>query len=95
MKITLTNPLWRYTGAKASWYFITIDGPYADKLKFEGRKGKGWRQVKVRAKIGNTEWETSAFPDKERGYVIPVKKSVRQAEQLKENEPIKLTLILI
>jgi hypothetical protein len=38
--------------------------------------------VRVRATVGGSTWTTSIFPDKARGYVLPLKRPVRAAEGL-------------
>jgi hypothetical protein len=47
----------------------------------------------VRATVGATSWTTSVFPDARRGaYVLPVKRAVRQAEDLDEGDPADVVL---
>ena len=47
-------------------------------------------------KIGATRWSTSIFPDKKRGtYVLPVKKSVRVAEQLAAGSRPRIEVVVL
>ena len=44
---------------------------------------EGFGSLRVEVTIGATRWQTSIFPDNKRGTcVLPVKKAVRQAEDL-------------
>jgi hypothetical protein len=51
----------------------------------------GWGVIPVTAKIGKTSWETSLFP-KDGGYLVPIKASVRTAEDLKLGDSVKVVL---
>jgi hypothetical protein len=54
---------------------------------------RGWGSLRVRATIGKTTWKTSIFPDeKSKSYVLPVKAEVRKKENIKDGEPVVLTL---
>ena len=52
----------------------------ARRLELGRRRGFG--SVKVTARIGDSQWQTSLFPQKSGGWFLPVKKPVRQAEGL-------------
>ena len=96
----LTTPLWRWSGpSAASWYFVTITGEAGEALsatalmhRLEGGKRPGWGSVKVAVSVGSSQWQTSAFPSKESGWVVPIKAAVRKAEGLAEGEPVALEL---
>lgn len=91
----LKTKLWRYQAEKAAWYFLTIDKNMADKIKAaKPAKVVGWGQVKVRVKIGKTQWETSIFPSKGE-YFLPIKVAVRKAEKIQEGDVVSAALILL
>lgn len=97
--ITHTAPLWRWTGGKAAWFFVTITGEDADVLaatalmrRLEGLGSRGFGSIRVRAAIGATRFDTSVFPQKDEGYILPVKASVRRAEDLAEGDAVTVTL---
>jgi Domain of unknown function (DUF1905) len=102
---TVTTPLWLWTSASApaSWHFLTIAGQPADDIhatammrRMEGGPKRGWGSIKVRATIGDTSWDTSIFPDKERaGWLLPVKAAVRKAEGLVAGDEVNVTIALI
>jgi len=51
----------------------------------------GWGVIPVQVRIGNTEWKTSLFPKDDR-YLVPIKASVRTAEQLDEGDEVMVQL---
>jgi hypothetical protein len=53
----------------------------------------GWGMLPVRAMIGKIEWTRSLFP-KDGGYVVPVKSSVRKAEELEIGDTVMVRLTL-
>ena len=95
-----TGPLWRWTGASGTgtWHFLTLDGEAGEALsgtalmrKLEGMS-RGWGSLKVVATIGQSRWNTSVFPSRETGWILPVKAAVRKAEGLIEGEAVEVTL---
>lgn len=96
MKKTITSKgkiiLWQ--GDKAAWHFLTLDS--AARKKVDAVKGprKGWGSIKVKAIIGKTTWETSVFPDKTTGWVLPIKADVRRKEGIAKGDTVHVTLEL-
>jgi hypothetical protein len=88
----VTTKLWIWSSDKApaSWHFLTIGGEAAAAIhatalmrRLEGGRRRGWGSLKVKARIGDSEWDTSIFPDKQSGgWLLPVKAAVRKAEGL-------------
>ena len=100
--LTHTGPLWRWAGGNAAWFFVTIDGPAGEELsatalmrRLESGKRTGWGMLKVRARIGDSAWSTSVFPSKEQGWLLPVKKAIRAAEDLAEGDAVTVALELV
>ncbi len=86
-------PLWEW-GGKASWFFITVPVEISDEIdaRTEGFTN-GFGSVKVRVRIGGSEWQTSLFPDsKQQAYVLPIKKAVRQAEGINPGDDVQVQL---
>ena len=97
-----TGPLWRWTtpAAPAAWHFLTIDGEAGEALsatalmrRLEGM-ACGWGSLKVVATIGGSRWNTSVFPAKDTGWLLPVKAAVRKAEGLSEGDTVEVVLEL-
>lgn len=93
MPYSFDAPLWRHDG-EAAWYFVTLPFDVADDIEERhGRTAGGFGSVRVRVRIGATEWATSVFPDaKRRSYVLPVKAAVRRAEHLDDGTMVRAAL---
>jgi hypothetical protein len=98
-RITCSTALWRWTGAdNGSWHFLTISGEAGEALtatalmrRLEG-SARGFGSLRVTATIGQTSWQTSVFPSRESGWMLPVKAAVRKAERLDEGDDVDLLL---
>lgn len=97
----LTGTLWRWSGGAngGDWFFVSVTDAVGEALsatalmhRMETGRPSGWGAVKVGVRVGETCWRTSAFPSKERGWMVPVKAAVRKAEGLIEGEPFLMTL---
>lgn len=94
--------LWTTDKAPASWHFVTIEGEVAEAIhvlalmrRLENGRKRGWGAMKVRATIGDTDWETSIFPAKDvGGWLLPIKAAVRKAEGLSLGDEIAVTVRL-
>jgi hypothetical protein len=89
--------LWRYEG-EAGWFFLSLPYELADAIEHENGPPdiKGFGAVRVSVRIGASRWDTSVFPDRARGtYLLPVKKSIRLAENLEAGDtvPVELTVL--
>ncbi|SDP03880.1 protein of unknown function [Pedococcus dokdonensis] len=92
-QVTFTAPLWEW-GARDSWFFVTLDEEASEVVADRPPPGRGFGSVRVRATVGRTTWTTSVFPsDSESGrFVLPVKKAVRVAESIDEDDPVTVLL---
>ena len=101
LSCSLTLTCWR--GDRGTYHLVTIDGDQAEHIathatfhRMEFGRHRGFGSVKVIAKIGETEWKTSVFPqDKSREWVLLVSKKVMRAERLAKGDSINLTLELL
>ncbi|KQV24605.1 MULTISPECIES: DUF1905 domain-containing protein [unclassified Microcella] len=87
--------LFEWSG-NAAWHFVAVPEPISDEIaaRTEGFT-TGFGSVRVRVRIGSTEWATSVFPDSKTGcYLLPVKKAVRQAEGLTAGSTARVHLEL-
>ena len=55
--------------------------PEAASMRSTTGARRGFGSVRVRATIGSSTWTTSIFPASQAGYVLPVKRPVRVAEE--------------
>lgn len=65
-----------------SWYFAVVPIELSADVREIPRPPRGFGSVRVRAVIGGTSWTTSIFPGSDGTYVLPLKRSVRDAEGL-------------
>ena len=98
--IKLTAPLRRWQGERGTYHLVTITGEEAEALqaheamhRLEFGKGRGFGSVKVTARVGETDWTTSVFPQKERSeWVLLIGKKVMRSENLTEGDPVEVTI---
>jgi len=79
--ITVTAPLWLWSGEGGSWHFVTIPAEEAVEIRLESAATgirRGFGSVRVEANINGVAWRTSIFPQKSGGYLLPVKAAVRR-----------------
>lgn len=77
----------------SSWFFAALPPELSADIREIPRPYRGFGSVRVRARIGGSEWSTSIFPDAERGaYVLPLKRAVRDAEGLVDGGPVVVRL---
>jgi hypothetical protein len=84
MNIEFTGKIWYWNGP-APWYFVTVPAEQSRNLKAVLRfVTYGWGMIPVDVRIGKTG-TTSLFP-KDGRYIVPIKASVRKAENLEEGD---------
>jgi hypothetical protein len=92
---SFTADVWLYQG-KAAWHFVTLPPKLAGEIRFmAGSTRKGFGSVPVTAGIGTSSWKTSIFPDsKSASYLLPLKASIRQKEQIDTGQSVRVSLTL-
>jgi hypothetical protein len=76
----------------APWYFVTVPAEQSESLKAISEfVTYGWGVIPVQAHIGQTGWKTSLFP-KDDLYLVPVKASVRKAEEIEQGDNVMVRL---
>lgn len=89
---TFTSVLWRWE-AQDAWRFVTVPADLTEEIRVTGGPPRGFGSVRVEVRVGSTTWRTSVFPDVRRGsYVLPVKRAVRDAEDLEDGDEVTVTL---
>ena len=93
MNIEFNGEIWFWKGP-APWYFVTVPEKQCRDLQaISGFVTYGWGMIPVRVRIGKSEWKTSLWP-KDGRYIVPIKASVRNAEQLEEGDNVTVRLIV-
>lgn len=110
--VKATLPLKRWAGDKAVYHLVTFSGAEAEALaghalmhRLEYGRARGFGSIKVTARIGDTEWKTSVFPQnkqppsnseavgqKEREWVLLVSKKVMRAEDLAPGDAVPVSV---
>ena len=76
----------------APWFFVTVPAKQSRDLKaISSLVTYGWGVIPVHVRIGKTEWTTSLFP-KDGRYLVPIKASVRKAENLEKGDKVTVQL---
>jgi hypothetical protein len=91
MIIEFSGRIWYWHGP-APWYYVTVPAkPSRDLQAILRVVTYGWGMIPAEVRIGRTEWKTSMFP-KDGRYVLPIKASVRKAENLEEGDKVTVRL---
>ena len=91
MNIEFNDRIWFWKGP-APWYFVTVPVEQCRDLSaISGVVTYGWGMIPVHVRIGKTSFQTSLFP-KDGRYLVPIKASVRKAENLEEGDKATIRL---
>jgi hypothetical protein len=91
MNIEFNDKIWYWRGPPP-WFFVTVPANQSRELKeISNLVTYGWGVIPVQVRIGHTEWQTSLFPKDDR-YLVPIKASVRQAENLAKGDNVTVQL---
>ena len=91
MNIEFNGKIWFWKGP-APWFFVTVPAKQSSDIKaISNMVTYGWGVIPVHVQIGNTEYTTSPFP-KDGLYIVPIKASVRKAENLEEGDKVTVRL---
>lgn len=91
----IKSVVWLYPG-KAAWHFVTIQKEdAADIVASYPWPRKGFGSIPVHVTIGSSTWKTSIFPEKKGSFLLPLKKSVRDAEGIMEKDEVEILLQVV
>jgi hypothetical protein len=95
MEYSFFAKIWKYQGP-AGWYFVTLPKLLSKKIrKRHGPAEEGWGRLKATVKIGKSKWKTSIWHDSHaESYLLPIKSSVRKAEEVKIGSRVQVVLEL-
>jgi Domain of unknown function (DUF1905) len=94
--ITVTAPMWIWTGENGSWHFITVPEDQSDEIRVHCLASmRGFKSARVEATIKGVTWRTSVFPVKSGGYFLPVKKEVRCKADIAAGDEVQVELKLL
>ncbi len=91
MVLTFSGKIWYWRGP-APFYYVTIPLDQSQQIKaVSGIASYGWGVIPVHVLIGDTEFTTSLFP-KDGLYLVPIKKNVRDAENLDLDDEVSIQI---
>jgi len=91
--VEFTGPVFAWSARSDAWFFTAVPEPLSAEIREIPRVTRGFGSVRVRARVGGSTWQTSIFPDSSRGaYVLPLKRSVRDAEGIVEGVDVDVRL---
>jgi hypothetical protein len=102
--ITVTGPLWLWSGEGGSWHFMTVPAEQSDEIRAQAFAGpRGFGSVRVEASVNGPStgpgqavtWRTSVFPQKSGGYLLPVKAEVRRKAGIVAGDEVTVSLELV
>ncbi|WP_412537736.1 DUF1905 domain-containing protein [Longispora sp. K20-0274] len=98
MTFAFDAELWLWDARRLdSWTFVTLPADVSEEIReMAAGPRRGFGAVRVRVTIGGSTWATSIFPTSGRtGYVLPVKRPVRRAEELDVGDVATVTIELV
>ena len=93
---TFTSTLWNPETMNA-YVFVSVPADQSEVIRdlTEGLR-RGFGSQRVRVTINDSEWATSLFPESATGrFLLPVKKAIRQAEDLDVGDTATVTIELV
>ena len=90
--------LWRWDARRVdSWIFVSLPAEASKEFRdLAAGPRRGFGSLRVRVTVGDSTWMTSIFPDGARGgYVLPIKRAVRKAEDLEVGDSATVSIELI
>ena len=91
--ITVTGPLWLWSGENGSWHFITVPEELSGEIRAHAMIAlRGFGSVKVEARIRDVSWRTSVFQMKSGAYILPVKAEVRRKAGIAQGDEVTVEL---
>lgn len=97
---TFTAELWLWDARRQdTWTFVTVPrdvtAAIEDEADARGPRA-GFGSVKVEVRIGGTTWRTSVFPDAaSECFVLPVKRSIRESNEVEAGDRVTVALRVV
>ena len=98
MIVVFKAELWVWDARRTdTWTFVSLPADVSEEIRdLTDGPCRGFGSLRVRVSVGGSTWTTSIFPDSTSGgYVLPIKRKVREAEGLDAGDIATVTLELI
>jgi hypothetical protein len=95
IKYQFTSEIWVYPG-KGGWHFVSLPQELSKEIReILKSEEQGWGRLKVKAKIGNSEWDTAIWFDTKMGtYILPLKAEIRKKEKLEADKEVEVSILI-
>jgi hypothetical protein len=91
MEIEFSGKIFYWRGP-APFFFVAVPEEESREIKAVSNfVTYGWGVIPVEVQVGKTVWKTSLFPKNDL-YLVPIKASVRKAENLEEGDDVTVRL---
>jgi hypothetical protein len=91
MEIEFSGKIFYWRGP-APFFFVSVPEEESREIKAVSNfVTYGWGVIPVEVQVGKTIWKTSLFPKDDR-YLVPIKASIRKAENLEEGDEVTIRL---
>ena len=91
VEVSFAAEVWHWRGP-APFHFVSVPADLADVLgDVAPLVSYGWGMLPVTVRIGETRWETAAFP-RDGTYVVPLRVAVRRAERIDVGDVVDVTV---
>lgn len=94
MRIEFDSVVTRWDKRVESWYFATMPEELSLDLRELPAPPRGFGSLRVRARIGASNWDTSIFFTGG-AFVLPLKKAIRDAQGIAEGDVVTVDLDII
>jgi Domain of unknown function (DUF1905) len=93
MIIEFESEVFRWDARSDSdWFLTSVPAELSEEIREIPRPRRGFGSVRVRARVGDSDWSTSIFPSSDGTYALPLKRAVMRAESLAEGGPVTVRL---
>lgn len=80
VQIEFSSTVYRWEARREQWCFVDVPLELSEVLRELPAPARGFGSIPVEVEVGGIGWRTSIFPSSGDGpYVLPLKKSVRDA----------------
>jgi hypothetical protein len=96
LTLEFTAVLWRWEARREFFTFVSLPDDVTEEIRdLAGDVPRGFGAVRAHARVGTNQWWTSVFPQSAAGpYMLPIKKSVRSANDLDLGDPVPVRVQL-
>lgn len=91
MELSFSGEVWYWRGP-APFHFVSVPEEECDDIRLVASDVTyGWGMIPADVTIGDTTWYTALWP-KDGGYIVPLKKWVRDAERIDLGDVVAVSL---